>query len=110
MAIRGNIVIKGLTVPNAYARIKRLFGGKHDLVQAGNGRYAALIHLYPSRALAVEDNKLAEYSVDIPYVEGDPYPKLYAALKAYRPIIGLDDHGQPKYGEPVFANFVDDLE
>jgi hypothetical protein len=105
MAITGDIVHKGIALNGAYARIKRVFGGKHE-----DGEYAALVQLFPSKSLAGPDNVLGEYRVEVPYAPGDPYPMLYAALKQLRPITGVDQDHQPVYGALIFAGWTDDLE
>lgn len=105
MAITGNIVHKGITINGAYARIQRIFGGKHE-----EGEYAATVQLFPSKALAGPENMLVEYRVEVPYAVGDPYPMLYAALKQLRYITGVDQDRQPVYGALIFAGWTDDLE
>lgn len=105
MAITGNIVHKGIQINGAYARIQRIFGGKHEA-----GEYGALVQLFPAKSLAGPDNVLAEYRVEVTYAQGDPYPMLYTALKQLRYLTGVDQDHQPVYGALVFDGWTDDLE
>jgi len=81
MALTGQIIYKGLTLPNAYVQIAQVRGGPKD-----NG-YTGLLRIYANQASRLADinNYLYEYGMQkpAPYVAGsDPFVACFNSLSA----------------------------
>lgn len=73
MAIQAETTVKGVTLPAAYHRISRIFGGKDE-------GWTALVDVH---ACAQKCGALEQYGVHIDYVaDQNPYPLLYAQIKS----------------------------
>ena len=77
MALAQAITFNGLSVPNAYIRVDRIFGGKRE-------GWNSVVSVYASQEAAEIYAPLEQLNQSAPYDDGEmnPYKKLYAALKA----------------------------
>ena len=77
MALTQAITFNGLSVPNAYIRVDRIFGGKRE-------GWNSVVSVYASQEAAETCAPLEQFNQSAPYDENEmnPYKKLYAALKA----------------------------
>lgn len=83
MALTQSITFNGLSVPNAYIRIDRVFGGKRE-------RWNSVVSVYASQEAAATCEPLKQFNVPAEYsaIEENPYVLLYRAIK------GLDEYAE----------------
>lgn len=109
MAIKCNLTIKGVSLPEAYVRINRIFGGKDD--EKWTARYD--VHANDSKDGALETD-----NIEAPYVAGqNPYETVYEAMKVAQVRVGTEEIPEDEREEggptervvmaPRFPNAVD---
>lgn len=83
MALTQSITFNGLTAPNAYIRIDRVFGGKRE-------GWNSVVSIYASQEAAATCEPLKQFNVPAEYsaIEENPYVLLYRAIK------GLDEYAE----------------
>jgi hypothetical protein len=83
VALTQSITFNGLSVPNAYIRIDRIFGGKRE-------GWNSVVSVYASQEAAATREPLKQFNVPAEYsaIEENPYVLLYRAIK------GLDEYAE----------------
>jgi hypothetical protein len=83
MALTQSITFNGLSVPNAYIRVDRIFGGKRD-------GWNSVVSIYASAEASSSCEPLKQFNCYTEYsaIEENPYVLLYHAIK------GLDEYAE----------------
>lgn len=86
MALQLSKDFNGITIPAAYVRIDRIFGGKKEGWNSVIGVYASAEAAKEGKAPLETFNQAAEYSAD-----ESPYASIYTALKSREDMAGAVD-------------------
>lgn len=79
MALQVTLNFKGITIPAAYIRIDRIFGGKKE-------EWNSVVGVYASQEAAETENPLETFNQATEYVsEENPFTLIYTALKEKYP-------------------------
>lgn len=82
MALQISKDFNGITIPSAYVRIDRIFGGKKE-------GWSSVVGVYASAEAATDKAPLETFNQAAEYVSGEnPYASIYAALMAREDMAG----------------------
>lgn len=75
MAVQAEVTIGGITITNAYIKIRSVFGGKVD------GQWGAVVNVFASKTEAdTNQSPFPATNVYAEYADGNPYELLYAEV------------------------------